>query len=143
MATTSEKHPPGDPDTLELGSEKDTGTDHVEDPKAQLHSPSDLTESEKNKIMCATDSNCLPIVCVECPNNECSRRIDLRLLPILGVMYSISLIDRTNLGLALVAGMQEDLDLAVGDRYTIIVMLFFIAYMLVLAVMSSLVIQVS
>jgi hypothetical protein len=44
-------------------------------------------------------------------------------------MYSISLIDRTNLGLALVAGMQEDLDLAVGDRYTIIVMLFFIAYM--------------
>ncbi|KAL4736105.1 MFS general substrate transporter [Aspergillus similis] len=45
-------------------------------------------------------------------------------------MYSISLIDRTNLGLALVAGMQEDLDLAVGDRYTIIVMLFFIAYIL-------------
>jgi hypothetical protein len=71
----------------------------------------------------------MPIVYVECPNNESSRRIDLRLLPILGVMYSISLIDRTNLGLALVAGMQEDLDLAVGDRYTIIVMLFFIAYM--------------
>ncbi|KAL4866305.1 hypothetical protein BDV12DRAFT_187488 [Aspergillus spectabilis] len=45
-------------------------------------------------------------------------------------MYSISLIDRTNLGLALVAGMQEDLDLAVGDRYTIIVMLFFVAYII-------------
>ncbi|KAL3496364.1 MFS general substrate transporter [Aspergillus germanicus] len=45
-------------------------------------------------------------------------------------MYSISLIDRTNLGLALVAGMQEDLGLAVGDKYTIIVMLFFIAYIL-------------
>ncbi|KAJ3963096.1 hypothetical protein N0V92_000075 [Colletotrichum tropicale] len=58
------------------------------------------------------------------------RRIDLRLLPILGIMYSISLIDRTNLGLALVAGMQEDLGLAVGNRYTVIVMVFFVAYII-------------
>lgn len=56
------------------------------------------------------------------------RRIDFRLLPILGLMYSISLIDRTNLGLALVAGMLQDLDLGVGNRYTIIVMVFFVAY---------------
>lgn len=51
------------------------------------------------------------------------------MLPILGLMYSISLIDRTNLGLALVAGMQTDLELAVGSRYTICVMIFFVAYM--------------
>ncbi|KAL4940432.1 hypothetical protein BDV06DRAFT_230316 [Aspergillus oleicola] len=56
------------------------------------------------------------------------RRVDWRLLPILGVMYSISLIDRTNLGLAFVAGMEEDLGLDVGSRYTIIVMVFFVAY---------------
>ena len=58
-----------------------------------------------------------------------SRKVDMRLLPILGLMYSISLIDRTNLGLALVAGMQEDLGLDIGNRYTIIVMVFFVAYM--------------
>ena len=58
-----------------------------------------------------------------------SHRIDLRLLPILGLMYSISLIDRTNLGLALVAGMQEELGLAFVNRYTVIVMVFFVAYM--------------
>lgn len=58
------------------------------------------------------------------------RKIDIRLLPILGMMYSISLVDRTNLGLALVAGMQEDLELAVGNRYTIIVMVFFVAYII-------------
>ena len=58
------------------------------------------------------------------------RRIDIRLLPILGLMYSISLVDRTNLGLALVAGMQEQLGLAVGDRYTIIVMIFFVTYII-------------
>ncbi|KAF9872479.1 hypothetical protein CkaCkLH20_09976 [Colletotrichum karsti] len=45
-------------------------------------------------------------------------------------MYSISLIDRTNLGLALVAGMQEDLGLGVGNRYTVIVMVFFVAYII-------------
>ncbi|KXG46962.1 Major facilitator superfamily domain, general substrate transporter [Penicillium griseofulvum] len=50
------------------------------------------------------------------------RRVDLRLLPILGLMYSISLIDRTNLGLAFVAGMEEDLGLDIGNRYTIVVM---------------------
>ncbi|OAL46786.1 retrograde regulation protein 2 [Pyrenochaeta sp. DS3sAY3a] len=58
------------------------------------------------------------------------RKIDLRMLPILGLMYSISLIDRTNLGLALVAGMQKDLGLAIGSRYTICVMIFFVAYIL-------------
>ncbi|KAH6685013.1 major facilitator superfamily domain-containing protein [Plectosphaerella plurivora] len=58
------------------------------------------------------------------------RRIDIRLLPILGVMYSISLIDRTNLGLAMVAGLQQDLGLQIGNRYTIIVMVFFVAYIL-------------
>jgi hypothetical protein len=55
-----------------------------------------------------------------------SRRIDGRLLPILGLMYSVSLVDRTNLGLALVAGMEEDLGLGIGSRYNIIVMMFFI-----------------
>ncbi|KAG4425578.1 hypothetical protein IFR04_001275 [Cadophora malorum] len=58
------------------------------------------------------------------------RKVDLRLLPMLGLMYSISLVDRTNLGLALVAGMQQDLGLAVGDRYTVIVMVFFVAYII-------------
>ena len=58
------------------------------------------------------------------------RKIDIRLLPILGMMYSISLVDRTNLGLAMVAGMEEQLGLDVGDRYTIIVMIFFVCYII-------------
>lgn len=45
-------------------------------------------------------------------------------------MYSISLIDRLNLGLAMVAGMEEDLQLRVGSRYTILVMVFFVAYVI-------------
>jgi len=45
-------------------------------------------------------------------------------------MYAMSLVDRTNLGLAAVAGMNEDLDLNRDNRYTVIIMLFFVMYIL-------------
>lgn len=43
------------------------------------------------------------------------RKVDLRLLLILGALYSISIIDRTNLSAARVAGMEKDLRLSVVD----------------------------
>lgn len=55
------------------------------------------------------------------------RKIDLRLVPTLGFMYCVSLMDRTNLGIAVVAGMGVDLNL-IGERYSIIVLVFFITY---------------
>ena len=55
------------------------------------------------------------------------RKIDWRLVPTLGFMYCVSLMDRTNLGIAVVAGMGVDLVL-IGERYSIIVLLFFITY---------------
>ncbi|KAH8926110.1 MFS general substrate transporter [Atractiella rhizophila] len=58
------------------------------------------------------------------------RKVDLRLLPILGLLYSFSLIDRSNLGLAYVAGLARDLVLYVGDRYTIVIIAFFVPYIL-------------
>ena len=57
------------------------------------------------------------------------RRIDYRLVLTLGFMYCVSLMDRTNLGIAVVAGMGVDLVL-IGQRYSIIVLLFFITYVL-------------
>ena len=35
--------------------------------------------------------------------------MDLRLLPLLGMLYALALIDRTNLGIARIAGMEHDL----------------------------------
>jgi len=86
--------------------------------------PSEWTEEEEKKIVYASP---LPLPSRKKPNSDHSRRIDRRLLPILGAMYAISLVDRTNLGLAAVAGMNKDLKLT-GDRYTIIIMLFFVMY---------------
>lgn len=50
----------------------------------------------------------------------CSRKIDIRLLLILGGTYAISLIDRTNISIARTVGMGKDLALTVGARYSII-----------------------
>ncbi|KAH6889799.1 major facilitator superfamily domain-containing protein [Thelonectria olida] len=108
MDTSSGRKPVGDEEAFDRTlDEKVDHLSHVEDPKLDQEAPTPLSVDEQRRTI---------------------RRIDMRLLPILGIMYSISLIDRTNLGLALVAGMQEDLGLAIGNRYTVIVMVFFVAY---------------
>ncbi|OAP64436.1 hypothetical protein AYL99_00408 [Fonsecaea erecta] len=58
------------------------------------------------------------------------RRIDWRLLPILGALYSIALIDRVNVSNARVAGMGEDLNLEIENRYTVVLVVFFPPYFL-------------
>lgn len=57
------------------------------------------------------------------------RGADWRLLPCLTFLYGLSFIDRTNLGFARIVGMSEDLELT-GNRYNVILMLFFITYTL-------------
>jgi len=43
-------------------------------------------------------------------------RVDRRLVTVTGVMYCISVMDRTNLGAAAIAGMNKDLQL-INNRY--------------------------
>ena len=57
------------------------------------------------------------------------RRIDRRLVLTCGFMYCVSLMDRTNTGIAVIAGMGVDLVL-IGSRYSIIVLVFFLTYTL-------------
>lgn len=48
--------------------------------------------------------------------------------PISSLSSSISLIDRTNISLANAAGMSTELQLRVGDRYSIALLMFFPTY---------------
>ena len=57
------------------------------------------------------------------------RKIDIRLLPVLAVIYAFALIDRVNLPNARIAGMDADLGLSVGDRYSLVVMIFFVSFL--------------
>ncbi|KAJ5162779.1 Major facilitator superfamily domain general substrate transporter [Penicillium coprophilum] len=58
------------------------------------------------------------------------RRIDLRLVTMTGLAYCISLMDRTNLSMAAVAGLKQELQLEVGQRYSIVVLMFFVPYII-------------
>ncbi|KAF3343948.1 hypothetical protein BJF96_g5076 [Verticillium dahliae] len=57
-------------------------------------------------------------------------KIDRRLITTCGFMYCVSLVDRTNLGSANIAGMSKDLELTVGYRYSLIALVFFITFTL-------------
>lgn len=57
------------------------------------------------------------------------RKLDWRLLPLVFVLYSLSVLDRSNLGNARIAGMEEDIDLS-GNRYNWLGTIFYIAYIL-------------
>ncbi|KAE8268705.1 hypothetical protein A4X09_0g3644 [Tilletia walkeri] len=65
------------------------------------------------------------------------RRVDFRLVPILALAYAISLIDRTNISLARAAGMNTELQLGIGQRYSIAVIAFFPPY-IALEILSQL-----
>ncbi|KAL8988717.1 MAG: hypothetical protein Q9177_002254 [Variospora cf. flavescens] len=63
------------------------------------------------------------------------RRIDIRLIPLCGLMYCVSLLDRTNLSNAAIAGydsMTTELNLRTRnpDRYSVITLVFFITYVI-------------
>ncbi|KAJ3544452.1 hypothetical protein NM208_g3042 [Fusarium decemcellulare] len=55
-------------------------------------------------------------------------KVDRRLLIILGLMQAVSFLDRANMSNAAVAGMTRDLHLDVGNRYSIVLLVFFAPY---------------
>lgn len=57
-------------------------------------------------------------------------RLDRRLVTVVGVMYCVSLMDRSNLSNAAIAGMNTELELTVGMRYSIVTLVFFITYII-------------
>ncbi|KAI5360689.1 Putative major facilitator superfamily, MFS transporter superfamily [Septoria linicola] len=57
------------------------------------------------------------------------RKLDKRLLPLVFVLYSFAVLDRSNLGNARLAGMEDDIDLG-GGRYALLGTIFYIAYII-------------
>ncbi|KAF6811815.1 major facilitator superfamily transporter [Colletotrichum sojae] len=55
------------------------------------------------------------------------RRVDIRVVATVGLLYCFSVIDRSNLPAAAVAGMLDDLKL-IGNRYSIVSLVFFTTY---------------
>lgn len=56
------------------------------------------------------------------------RKLDMKILPILWLLYLVCFVDRSNIGNAKIQGMEKDLDLK-GQRYNIAVFVFNIGYL--------------
>lgn len=56
-------------------------------------------------------------------------KIDLRLLPVLGLLYLVAQLDRANIGNAKIEGLKEDIHIT-DTQYNIILALFFLPYCL-------------
>ncbi|KAK0335539.1 hypothetical protein LTR91_017035 [Friedmanniomyces endolithicus] len=57
------------------------------------------------------------------------RKLDRRLLPLVFVLYSLAVLDRSNLGNARLAGLTKSIDLS-GNRYAWLGTIFYISYIL-------------
>ena len=58
--------------------------------------------------------------------NRVYRKLDWNLMPLVFVLYSLSVLDRSNLGNAKIAGMEDDINLS-GRRYDWLATAFYIA----------------
>ncbi|KAH8110031.1 MFS general substrate transporter [Phellopilus nigrolimitatus] len=57
------------------------------------------------------------------------RKIDFRIIPAIWVLYTLSYLDRANIGNAKSGGMEKDFKLT-SDQYSVILLLFFVSYVI-------------
>lgn len=57
------------------------------------------------------------------------RKLDMHLVPLLSALYLLAFLDRSNIGNARIAGMEEDLELS-SAQYTWLLTIFYISYIL-------------
>ncbi|KAE8311119.1 major facilitator superfamily domain-containing protein [Aspergillus transmontanensis] len=87
------------------------GVVHIDDVRENRYTVDDVNEDEEYSYT---------------EQRKIVHRIDLRLVTICGTANWISGMDRTNTSMAAIAGMNADLDLDIGNRYSIVILVFFI-----------------
>ncbi|KAK7932294.1 major facilitator superfamily domain-containing protein [Apiospora marii] len=68
------------------------------------------------------------------------RKLDFMICPIFFLINFASLLDRSNIGNAKIQGMDEDLGLNIGNRYNLVLVVFFVPYIL-LEIPSNLIVR--
>ncbi|KAH9846708.1 MFS general substrate transporter [Lenzites betulinus] len=75
------------------------------------------------------DSSPPPPILTDEEERRLWRKVDLRLLPILIIMYLVASIDRSNIGNAKLQGLVTQLNLD-GNRYNVVLTMYFVSYTL-------------
>jgi hypothetical protein len=105
VPTPDESPSPGLGDEkIEQENIEDIAKDDSGNFKAEVH-PSRFTKEEEESVI---------------------RKLDWHLMPLIFILYSFSVLDRSNLGNAKVAGMQDDIDIG-GNRYAWLGTIFYIS----------------
>lgn len=91
---------------------KTSGTEHIEFPE--------MGDTLKDPGTAAVPTSLLDLTPEEIQRREVKlvRKIDMRLLIMMLIMYILNYLDRNNIAAAKLAGLQEDLDLR-GDQYQV------------------------
>jgi hypothetical protein len=84
----------------------------IEKPGAMGHDEDNLGAGDPHRIKSAGDISDIDSEFTFEEQKHIMRRLDRRLITTVGFMYCISLIDRTNLGAAIIAGMGVELEMA-------------------------------
>lgn len=99
-----------------------TGDDHISNSSSTSPNSDELVTVEKGYEPSQLHTDLSPEEA-----HRALRKCDYRLIPLLGVLYLVAFIDRSNIGNARIAGMEEDLNLQ-GNQYNIAVTMFFVSY---------------
>ncbi|KAK2744961.1 hypothetical protein FQN57_004091 [Myotisia sp. PD_48] len=75
------------------------------------------------------DDNDLPLL-KHTTEKKLMWKIDLRILPMLSIMYLLAFLDRVNIGNAVIFGLREDLGITEGTQYNTVLTIFFVPYVL-------------
>lgn len=111
------------------------GTSQLTIPTDQAASPvgpdSELDDNYYDPDIAGLDAAYDDDLGVQCPSYTTQRRlitkIDLRVIPVLSILYLLAFLDRTNIANASVFGLQKDLGLT-GTQYNTALTIFFIPY---------------
>jgi hypothetical protein len=104
-------------DTVQVGATKEDGADEINQiPKRSIAHLEEAGEDLKTPQVQFTQEEA----------NRVYRKLDWNLMPLIFVLYSLSVLDRSNLGNARIAGMANDIDLS-GNRYSWLATVFYIA----------------
>lgn len=92
-----------------------TKSDHEQIEHGMVPSSGDISDQEeKPRVHDALDDD--PVYTRQ-EQRKIIQRLDWRLITVTGIIYMNSLMDRSNLPNARIAGMNEDLEMDVGFRY--------------------------
>ncbi len=87
------------------GEKIEVATEHLEGGARILHAKTTITPEEEKRVI---------------------RSLDWHIMPVIFLLYSLSVLDRSNLGNARIAGMEKDINLT-GNRYDWLATVFYIA----------------